>query len=174
MSVPGAGPGLPGDGCPGDAAGGPRSDWRARASWRRRGARGGLRAGPRLGAGERGISGGARPWAGPGQRPGAGRARGRGFPGAGAEPTAARAPSANSHSPIQAKLWRTGDHSVLRRRRCKSSAIPAPPGWPVGFATGTRRPGLPRDAGPLAHAGPAPPPPPCCLVIRGQKMPFAK
>ncbi|XP_059731705.1 uncharacterized protein [Bos taurus] len=49
--VPGAEPGLPGDCCPGDAAGGSRSDGRARASGRRRGARGGLRAGPRRGAG---------------------------------------------------------------------------------------------------------------------------
>lgn len=69
--VPGAEPGLPGDCCPGDAAGGSRSDGRARASGRRRGARGGLRAGPRRGAGERGIREGR----GPGRGPDNGRAR---------------------------------------------------------------------------------------------------
>ncbi|XDA81666.1 hypothetical protein R6Z07F_011597 [Ovis aries] len=71
VSVPGAEPGLPGDCCPGDAAGGSRSDGRARASGRRRGARGGLRAGPRRGAGERGIREGR----GPGRGPDNGRAR---------------------------------------------------------------------------------------------------
>lgn len=76
VSVPGAGPGLPGDSCPGDAAGWSPSGGRVRASERRRGARGGLKAGPRRGAGEWGIGGGARPWAG--RLSEAGRPRGRG------------------------------------------------------------------------------------------------
>lgn len=93
--------------------GGPVPERRARLSlWRPRGARGGLRAGPRRGAGERGYGGGARPGAGPGQRDGAGGARGgapsgAGRPGAwaGPEPAAARAPSPNSPAPGR-RRWR--------------------------------------------------------------------
>lgn len=160
------------------AGGGARSPWRrlprgrgGRVPERREGASlwaaarspGGLRAGPRCGAGERGIRGGARSWAVPGQQADAGRARGRGVPGAGAGPAAARAPSANSHSPSQPKLWRAGVCCAPRGRRCKSSRIPAAPCWRVG---------LRMESGTSAAAGPRTacarcPWPPFSLVTRG-------
>lgn len=141
VSVPGAGPDLPGDGCPGDAAGGSRSyaslpaaapsprgpEGRPAARSRQAGQqrRGAARGGART-AGRRGR----------GQGRGAGRGGGaRAGPG----PAAPRAPSANSRGPSQAECLRARDRGERGRRRCNSSPTPAAPVRPAGGACACSR-----------------------------------
>lgn len=134
VSVPGAGPDLPGDGCPGDAAGGSRSYASLPAAAPSpRGPEGRPAARSRR-AGQR-RRGAARGGARTAGRRGRGRGRGAGR-GAGPGPAAPRAPSANSRSPSQAECRRARDRGELRGRRCKSSPTPAAPAGQVGCAPG--------------------------------------
>lgn len=130
-----------------------------RASRRRRRARGGLRAGPRRGAGEPGSGGGARPGAGPGQRAGAGGAgggalaggRGQGPPRRGHRPQILAAPARRS----------VGEPATAGSSADAAANPPRPPLLPLGRWGVRLEPGAPqqpRDTGRRAHPGPDPPP----------------
>ncbi|XP_043778834.1 translation initiation factor IF-2-like [Cervus elaphus] len=128
-----------------DAAGGSRSDGRARASGRRRGARGGLRAGPRRGAGEWGIREGRGPGRGPDNGPalagpGGGASRGRGGASRGAG-------TVGKFSQPQ-----LGEALESRRALCASRTPPQILPEPRCGRVGLRL--EPGDPGQLARAGP--------------------
>lgn len=131
-----------------------------RASRRRRRARGGLRAGPRRGAGEPGSGGGARPGAGPGQQAGAGGAGGGATAGGGARARRAAGTVGKFSQP------QPGGVSESRRprvaQRTPLQILPDPCCSRPARRWGARlEPGAPqpsRDPGRRAHAGPGPPP----------------
>lgn len=158
--------------------GGPVPERRVRLSlWRPRGARGGLRAGPRRGAGERGHGGGARPGAGPGQRDGAGAGGARGGAPGGAGRPGRGGASACSRAGTVAKFSRPEPGGALERRREPGAerSWAANPSQPRLHAHALRgripEPPRPRPTPGGRRTLPSARPPP---AARGCKVPFAK
>lgn len=148
VSVPGAGPGLPGDGYPGDAAGGSRSGGRARASGRRRAARGGPEGRPAAPSGRAGLR---RRGAAPGGRGRRRAGRGRAGPGwrrRGHRPQILTVPAGRSVG------------GLAERTPLQVLGPPPLPRGGLGPGPGSReRNPRPRGPGWRAHSGLAPLPP---------------